>query len=515
MRKRYQVFVSSTYTDLIEERKEVSQAILKCDCFPAGMELFPASNKKQWAIIKQVIDDSDFYLLIIAGRYGTLGIDDSGKKISYTEMEFDYALSTGKPIIVMLHRNPESLSAKFVEKNKNNIQRLDKFREKASNGRMVSFWENKDQLHSAVLNSLHKAMSDTPEAIGWIRADVNINSLNNNESLDRNSRNWKDISLNDFLSYLDIISYTEKNDLFKEQDFLKKFVKLISVDQPSETISKAISVIPNRYNLEGKTISFLKKEIDYDSIFKTQCLNIDDDNVDLTISVIEMFNKLNVYSYEYAKIILNFFIDKYNYPSLKVSCLEFFKNHCYSLKGKDFYSELISYVLKEINNNNNRKISIDDLIYILTSTCTDEEDFELIYKVFFENDLSTRKSIVNGILEHCGAEMYVIAPRIQREFFEILDEVISWNDNKMTAEFLRYCLFTRTIDIYTVDEIYEMVSQLNDDVFYIFIRGISYETFGSGFEEVYEVDQSERERIIDIIKKRNHPRQNKLIELFS
>lgn len=514
MRKRYQVFVSSTYTDLIEERKEVSQAILKCDCFPAGMELFPASNKKQWTIIKQVIDDSDFYLVIIAGRYGSLGIDDSGKKTSYTEMEFDYALSTGKPIIVMLHRNPESLPAKLVEKNKNNLQRLDKFREKASNGRMVSFWENKDQLHSAVLNSLHKAMADTPEAIGWIRADVNKDSLNKVESSDRDLRNWKDISLDDFFSYLYKIGYNEKNDLFKEQDFLKEFVKLISVNQSSKIIRKAISLIPSRYNLEEKTISFLKKEIDYDSIFKTLCLNINDDNVALTISVIEMFNKLNIYSYEYAKTIFNLLIDKYNYPSLKVSCLEFFEKHCYFLNGNGFYNELISYVLKEISNNN-RKISIDDLIHLLTSTCTDEEEFELIYKVFFENDLSIRKSIVKGILEHCGSEIYITDPKIQRKFFKIFDEVISWNDDKMTAEFLRYCLFTRTFDIYTVDEIYETASQLNDDVFYIFIRGVSYEEFGSGFEEVYEVDKLERERIIDIIKKRNHPRKNKLIELFS
>lgn len=53
MEKRYQVFVSSTYSDLIEERKEVTQAILECDCFPAGMELFPASNRKQWDVIKK------------------------------------------------------------------------------------------------------------------------------------------------------------------------------------------------------------------------------------------------------------------------------------------------------------------------------------------------------------------------------------------------------------------------------------------------------------------------------
>lgn len=42
---KYQVFVSSTYVDLIEERKEITQAILEANCIPAGMELFPASNK--------------------------------------------------------------------------------------------------------------------------------------------------------------------------------------------------------------------------------------------------------------------------------------------------------------------------------------------------------------------------------------------------------------------------------------------------------------------------------------
>jgi hypothetical protein len=44
MEKRYQVFVSSTYTDLMEERNEAMQAILELDCMPAGMELFPAAN---------------------------------------------------------------------------------------------------------------------------------------------------------------------------------------------------------------------------------------------------------------------------------------------------------------------------------------------------------------------------------------------------------------------------------------------------------------------------------------
>lgn len=44
MDKRYQVFVSSTYTDLKEERQHVIQVLTEMGCVPAGMELFPAAD---------------------------------------------------------------------------------------------------------------------------------------------------------------------------------------------------------------------------------------------------------------------------------------------------------------------------------------------------------------------------------------------------------------------------------------------------------------------------------------
>jgi len=72
MDKRYQVFVSSTFADLKEERQAVMQALLSLDHFPAGMELFPASDEDQWALIKGVIDDSDYYVLVVGGRYGSM-----------------------------------------------------------------------------------------------------------------------------------------------------------------------------------------------------------------------------------------------------------------------------------------------------------------------------------------------------------------------------------------------------------------------------------------------------------
>jgi hypothetical protein len=100
--KRYQVFVSSTFSDLQEERQEIIQALLELKCIPAGMELFPAANDDQWTLIKKVIQDCDYYIVIIAGRYGSLGPEG----LSYTEMEYRYALEQGIPTIGFLHRDP-------------------------------------------------------------------------------------------------------------------------------------------------------------------------------------------------------------------------------------------------------------------------------------------------------------------------------------------------------------------------------------------------------------------------
>ena len=85
MDKRYQVFVSSTYTDLLEARQEVMQVLLELDCIPAGMELFPAADDDQWTLIKRAIDDCDYYIVIIAGRYGSSGPEEK----SFTQLEYE------------------------------------------------------------------------------------------------------------------------------------------------------------------------------------------------------------------------------------------------------------------------------------------------------------------------------------------------------------------------------------------------------------------------------------------
>lgn len=63
--KKYQVFISSTYSDLVDERRRILDILLMADCIPAGMEAFVATDVEQFEVIKKVIDLCDYYVLII------------------------------------------------------------------------------------------------------------------------------------------------------------------------------------------------------------------------------------------------------------------------------------------------------------------------------------------------------------------------------------------------------------------------------------------------------------------
>lgn len=162
--KRFQVFVSSTYRDLAEERQKVAQVLQSMDCIPAGMELFPAIDEEQFDFIKRVIDDCDYYILIVAGRYGSVAADG----LSYTEKEFDYAVGKGLRVIALIHENPDALPEDKRESDEELKARLRAFREKVGEGRLVKMWRTSEELPGAVAVSLQKTIKTYP-APGWIR----------------------------------------------------------------------------------------------------------------------------------------------------------------------------------------------------------------------------------------------------------------------------------------------------------------------------------------------------------
>lgn len=165
MEKRYQVFVSSTFADLKEERRRVSQTLMELDCFPAGMEIFPAADEDQWAFIRKVIDDCDYYILIIGGRYGSMAPEG----VSYTEKEYNYALERGLRVLAFIHERPEDIAVGKSEIDGATRAKLDQFRERVSHGRLVKFWTKPEELPGLVALSLPKTIKTYP-ATGWVRS---------------------------------------------------------------------------------------------------------------------------------------------------------------------------------------------------------------------------------------------------------------------------------------------------------------------------------------------------------
>jgi hypothetical protein len=176
--KRYQVFVSSTYEDLKEERNEVLQALLELDCIPCGMEYFPATDDTQWNYIKGLIEICDYYIVIIGGRYGSE--DDQG--ISFTEKEYRYAVSKNIPVIAFYHSRPGELPVNKTDNNPDKAKKLEKFK-KLVQKKLCKQWENKDQLGAVASRSMSQLMKSHPR-IGWIRADKASNEEVLNELLD-------------------------------------------------------------------------------------------------------------------------------------------------------------------------------------------------------------------------------------------------------------------------------------------------------------------------------------------
>lgn len=164
--KKYQVFVSSTYVDLIEARKKIIETVLSLYHFPVGMEMFSADDAEQWEIIRETIEKSDYYVVIIGHKYGS--VSDGG--VSYTEKEYDYARLLNIPVLAFIRDRNSFTQPHEREGEPAKIERLDMFIEKAKASKVCDFWNSIDDLATKVAIALPKAMRRTPRT-GWVRGD--------------------------------------------------------------------------------------------------------------------------------------------------------------------------------------------------------------------------------------------------------------------------------------------------------------------------------------------------------
>ena len=164
--KKLQVFISSTYLDLKDERQVAVEAILGAGHIPAGMELFKAGNNSQLTTIKKWIDQSDVYMLILGGRYGSIE-ENSGK--SYTQVEYEYALSKNIPVFAVILSDAMLERKANFEQNvfeTNNLDKYMHFKEHVKTKMIKEINDTKD-IKIAIYESL-KELEEENVFSGWI-----------------------------------------------------------------------------------------------------------------------------------------------------------------------------------------------------------------------------------------------------------------------------------------------------------------------------------------------------------
>lgn len=135
--------------------------------FPVQMESFPAADDGQFSFIKTLIDQCDYYVLVIGGRYGTVSADG----LSYTHKEYRYAEEKGIPVLVIIHDDRGKIPVNKSEKSEDGRKKLDAFITEVTEDRIRTTWSNSDQLKLRVREALENAKATKPR-VGWVRGDT-------------------------------------------------------------------------------------------------------------------------------------------------------------------------------------------------------------------------------------------------------------------------------------------------------------------------------------------------------
>lgn len=180
--KRLQVFVSSTYSDLKDERQAAVHAILSAGHIPAGMELFAAGDLSQLEVIKNWINQSDIFLLILGGCYGSIE-PTSGK--SYIQLEYEYAVKMNKAVFaVVIEESHVEERVKMYGSSVIEIENTAKYRnfKKIVLSKMVRFWKDPKDIKIAIFETLND-FSKRSDLVGWVPGSFQIDTTQMAEQL--------------------------------------------------------------------------------------------------------------------------------------------------------------------------------------------------------------------------------------------------------------------------------------------------------------------------------------------
>ena len=313
---KYQVFISSTYSDLSIERKQVLDILLMADCIPAGMESFVATDEEQFNVIKKVIDLCDYYILILGKRYGTVH-EASG--LSYTEMEYNYAIDKNIPVLVFAIDDSVELDESKVESNAINKEKLAQFKGRAMTNRLASIWRDSSDLMGKVAISIMQAKTEMGRP-GWHRGSGENQEKIMEELILLQKENAElktqiatllpsneNINLDELFFDKEIeLNYTEKVFIFTSNTVIDKKLVKTTLDKLFKFISlritgvkkvsdfvDAVSSFQSGYYVNEQDALVIRNKLEQLNFIESYTGKDDIEMIRLTNSGKEMMNRLN------------------------------------------------------------------------------------------------------------------------------------------------------------------------------------------------------------------------------
>ena len=145
------VYVSSTYSDLVDYRTAVYDALRRLRYDVLAMEDYVATDQRPLEKCVEDVASCDTYVGIIAWRYGFVPPE---QERSITELEYEAAGTNDVPQFVFLAQEGAEWPSEFKEEGSGRA-RLEDFRRRLGGAHIVNFFSNPDELAmQVVLGSL-------------------------------------------------------------------------------------------------------------------------------------------------------------------------------------------------------------------------------------------------------------------------------------------------------------------------------------------------------------------------
>ena len=152
------VYLSSTFVDLIEHRAAVKTALERARVVIECMEKYAASDERPKDKCLKDVADCDYYVLILAWRYGFQPPNDNPDQRSITQMEYEEAIRLGKKALVFLLDQEFDWKLKFLDPNFSSPDStIAKFRKHVMLEHTCQTFTTPESLSSVVLSSIMAA----------------------------------------------------------------------------------------------------------------------------------------------------------------------------------------------------------------------------------------------------------------------------------------------------------------------------------------------------------------------